>query len=135
MLVLTLGTDRLLSLFDLGECAPRVFTNLMKVVLSHLRKQVHLSSGYLDDFFLFFLGGGGWATVPICGDNIHAPAALLVDLGFTLNTKKSVVSPPQILEHIGFLLDAKDMTVFVVNEKHDFLGMFRISAKTGQPLH
>ena len=71
-----------------------VFTNIMVVALPHLRKQGHLSSGYLDDFFLL------WTTVPICSANNQATAALLMDLGFTLNNKKSETTLIQILEHL-----------------------------------
>ena len=65
---------------------------------------------------IFFLVGSDLAT---CRRNVGDTLALLPDLGFTINTVKSFTNPVQFLEHIGFLLDTRDMTVSVVKEKNE----------------
>ena len=96
-------------------CAPRHFTKIMKVVFSHLRELGHISSGYLDDFFL--LG----RTRDICVRNVSDTVNLLTELGFIVSIKKSVTDPVQILSHIGFVLDSRDMTVTMMPDKHEKL--------------
>lgn len=96
-------------------CAPRIFTKILKVVFSHLRKEGHISSGYLDDIFL--LGMNKHA----CAKNFLETKTLLTDLGFFIHEVKSVSQPVQELQQIGFVLQSKDMTVSITETKHQCL--------------
>ena len=69
--------------------APRLFTKILKPVLSNLRKQGHTVIGYLDD------------TLIIANSKEQAEAAVkattrsFIDLGFIVHPEKSVLSPTQ----------------------------------------
>lgn len=64
------------------NCAPPVFTKLMKPVLSFLRCRGYMSVLYLDDFLLFGTSYGN------CLENITTTISLLEDLGFIINYNK-----------------------------------------------
>ena len=91
--------------------APRYFTKLLKPVLATLRNQGYISSAYLDDIFLV------GETFEICRENLKATLDLLNKLGFFINIKKSVLDPTQIIEHLGFVINSKEMTVSLNGEK------------------
>ena len=90
---------------------PRVFTKLMKPVLAKLRQDGHFCCGYLDDLYL---QGPDELS---CLKTIEASRNLLSDLGFHINFDKSVFQPSQKLEHLGFVLCSKSMTVSLGNGK------------------
>ena len=89
--------------------APRYFTKLLKPVLATLRNQGYnyISSAYmyLDDVFLVS------EAFEICRENIKATLDLLNKLGSFKNIIKSVLNPTQIIEHLGFVINSKEMTV------------------------
>ena len=64
--------------------AMRVFTKISKVPLGHLRSLGHNSVVYVDDSLL--LG----ETYPTCLHKISDTIKLLRELGFVINTEKSV---------------------------------------------
>ena len=98
----------------LGPC-PRKFTKLMKVPLSHLREQMHIVIGYLDDFFM-----QGKNQVK-CTETLVATITLLQRLGFTINPDKSHLFPSQVLIFLGFEIDSVAMTVALTAEKKEKL--------------
>ena len=78
--------------------APWVFTKLLKPVVTWLRARGVKVVAYLDDFF-------------ICADSEEAVLkavgmvrGILEYLGFVINDGKSVESPLQVMEFLGFLL-------------------------------
>ena len=84
---------------------PRIFTKLMKPVLSSLRKKGHQVMIYLDD--LFFLGD----TFEECKDAVIGTCDLLIKLGFCIHPDKSQLIPVQKVEYLGFTLDSTSVTV------------------------
>lgn len=90
---------------------PRIFTKLMKPAFAKLRQIGHVSSGYLDDSFLY------GCTASECAENIADSKDLLQDLGFHINEDKSVCLPTQVLPHLGFTLNSMDMTVSLGEDK------------------
>jgi hypothetical protein len=92
-------------------CAPRPFTKLLKPVYAYLRSLGHVSSGYLDDSFL------EGDTYRCCENNVTATVNLLDSLGFSPHQEKSITTPSQIIEHLGFLLNSIDMTVSITDRK------------------
>lgn len=98
--------------------APRLFTRLMKPVFSYLRELGHISSGYLDDSFLL-----GYSSDE-CQDNIDDTLSLYQELGFLPHEVKSVTIPTQVLHHLGFILNSRDMTVSISEEKHGKLKLY-----------
>ena len=91
--------------------APRVFTKLLKPVFAYLRQQGHVLSSYLDDSFALGLNPA------LCDKAVWATYNLLTDLGFHINTQKSVLVPCQILPHLGFILDSTSMLVSLSDRK------------------
>ena len=84
--------------------APRVFTKILKVVVAFLRKLGIRLVIYLDD--LLFLNS---SKEGVLNDFIVA-RDLLEKLGFVINWKKSVVTPAQIMEYLGLLIDSVKMS-------------------------
>lgn len=93
------------------NCAPLIFTKLMKPVLAFLRKNNLISVLYLDDFLL--LG----ATYTDCKNNVLYTVKLLENLGFLINYKKSVLEPAQICRYLGFLYNSKDLSISIPDDK------------------
>ena len=92
--------------------APRFFTKVLKVMLSHMRKMKGMTiSGYLDDQCIIAdsydeaLRAGNYAI------------NLFQDGGFKINVDKSVLKPTQSLEHLGFILDSKKMKIHMSLDK------------------
>ena len=92
--------------------APRFFTKIMKVALSHLRKSYGVTiSGYLDDILL-----NNVDTADAMLKGVQA-AELFQNLGFTINVPKSVIFPTTRIEHLGFIIDSVSMMVSMTPEK------------------
>ncbi|KAK4513662.1 glycosylphosphatidylinositol anchor biosynthesis [Mucor velutinosus] len=81
--------------------SPFVFTKVCRSILEHLRSRGFRISTYLDDWLL------------IANSRQQAEAqtrqvvSLLEDLGWLINYKKSVLTPTQQLEHLGFVLNTR----------------------------
>ena len=90
--------------------APRIFTKLMKPVLSSLRKTGHQVMNYLDDFFLV-------GDTFECKDAVIDTCDLLIKLGFSIHLDKSQFILVQVIEYVGFTLDSTSMTVSLTNIK------------------
>lgn len=93
------------------NCAPLVFTKLLKPVLSYLRNKGFLSVLYLDDFLLLGF------SYEECLKNIQTTICLLQSLGFIINFKKSCLIPTQQIRFLGFLYNSLDMTVSLPSDK------------------
>ena len=91
--------------------APRIFTKLMKPVLSSLRKKGHQVMNYLDDFFL--VGD----TFEECKDAVIDTCDLLIKLGFFIHPDKSQFISVQKIEYLGFTLDSTSMAVSLTDIK------------------
>ena len=94
---------------------PRIFTKLLKPVNAVLRERGHVISGYIDDSFLMGL------SFDTCLSNIQDANNLMKSLGFHMNYAKYVMVPTQRLEHLGFILDSRRMTVTLTARKVDNL--------------
>lgn len=90
---------------------PRVFTKIMKCVFSDLRKKGHCNTGYIDDSLLI------GQSYDDCRVNIRDTVALIDSLGFTVHPEKSVFIPTQEIHYLGFILNSREMTVQLTNEK------------------
>ena len=95
--------------FGLGP-APRIFTKLMKVPISLLRKLGILLVIYLDDLLVV---ASSQEELMKARDTIMF---LFHHLGLTINLKKSVLAPTQVIEFLGVIVNSKMMT-FSLSEK------------------
>lgn len=93
------------------NCAPLIFTKLMKPILSFLRKRGFISVLYLDDFLL--LGN----TFLDCQRSVQETIRLLKILGFIINFSKSSLSPQQNCSFLGFIYNSVNMTICVPKHK------------------
>ena len=96
--------------FDLAS-APRIFTKILKPPLSVLRDMGHQSSAYIGDI---------WMISKIYKEtltNVSNTSVLFEKLGFTINYKKSSMTPNTKIEHLGFINDSEKMTVSLLLQK------------------
>ena len=95
--------------------APRIFTKIMKSVLSTLRKLDYSVMNYLDDIFIC------GDTFEECRDAVLAAVNLLLKLGFSIHPQKSQLIPVQKTEYLGFLIDSAKMKISLAKLKQDKL--------------
>jgi len=91
--------------------APRVFTKIMRPVVSNLRNKGHVSVQYLDDMWL--LG----QSESKCSKNIKATTDFLTSLGFLINNEKSVLNPTIEIKYLGFIFNSKSMNLSLPDKK------------------
>ena len=85
--------------------SPRIFTKIMKSVLSTLRKLGYNLMNYLDDIFIC------GDTFTECRDAVLATVNLLLKLGFSIHPEKSQLIPVQKIEYLGLLIDYVKMKI------------------------
>ncbi len=91
--------------------APRVFTKLLRPVVAFLRTRNIRLLIYLNDILLV-------ASSPlILRQHTNIVINLLQDLGFIINFEKSILTPTQILEFLGFIINAVTMKFYLPPEK------------------
>ena len=91
--------------------APLIFTKLLRLPSGYLRSQGHLSVVYMDDTYL---QGDSNSS---CQSNIANTVSLLQAMGFTINMKKSVLTPTQSLEFLGFIINSVNMTITLTTRR------------------
>uniref|UniRef100_A0A7M5U2R2 Reverse transcriptase domain-containing protein n=1 Tax=Clytia hemisphaerica TaxID=252671 RepID=A0A7M5U2R2_9CNID len=96
--------------FGLGP-VPRIFTKLLKVPVSNLRRLNIRLIIYLDDILLMAQSISELLTAR---DSV---IFLFQQLGLIINPKKSVLTPCQKMEFLGLEVDALTMTLFLPLEK------------------
>ena len=84
---------------------PRVFTKMMKPVLAHLRTFKIILAIYIDDLINLHRSRNK------CAVNTDVIVNMLRSLGFTINVEKSVTTPSQIMEFLGFIINSVKMTM------------------------
>ena len=91
--------------------AMRIFTKITKVPFSILRMQGYTSVVYVEDSYL---QGDSYEN---CLKNVNDTIIMLQSLGFTIHPEKSVLTPTQNLIYLGFIINFKDMTLKLTEEK------------------
>ena len=94
-------------------CAPRVFTKILNPVFAHLREQGIECFQYIDDTFVVA------DTEEKCRKSLATLVGTLEGLGFKIHDTKSVFEPSGRLTFLGFILDSKEMKVFLTKEKEE----------------
>ena len=93
--------------------APRVFTKLLKPVLSHLRSLGILIVCYIDDCILMA------SSAQELEDNAMYALQLFDSIGLTVNVKKSVLFPTQEVEFLGLILNSVTMTASLPSRRKE----------------
>ena len=91
--------------------APRLFTKITKPILAHLHELGIKASMYIDDLLLIDKCSGKLTR------SLHYTMELLHSLGFTVNKKKSVLTPTKKIRHLGFVINSVDMNLSLPKEK------------------
>ena len=91
--------------------ASRIYTKVLKPVFAALRKIGHSNVAYIDDSLLQN------DSYEQCLLNIKDTIELLDSLGLTTHPEKSIFTPTQCIEFVGFLLDSTNMTVRLAPRK------------------
>ena len=107
--------------------SPRLFCKILKPILGFLRKQSFISSLYIDDFYL---QGSSYEE---CADNVKITLETLKKLGFEISDK-SMLTPNTQLEHLGFVLNSKTMTVSLSERKREHIKEIILSSLNSKSL-
>ena len=91
--------------------SPRIFTKIMKTVLTYLRSYAIKIAAWLDDFIL---AANSAALVKSQAD---FAIKTFQELGFVPNLAKSQLEPVQRIQHVGLIWDSVDFTVSVPEDK------------------
>ena len=95
-----------------GLCsAPRIFSKVLKPVISFLRSSGIKITSYLDDIFI--CSSSYVQTL----NHLHITLDLLISLGFHVNWQKSVLTPTQKLDHLGYVWDSTNTSINLPSEK------------------
>lgn len=97
--------------------APRMFTKVMKEVITHLRSRGLTSVIYLDDILCI---GRNYQD---CLENVKETINLLQCLGFIINYEKSSIQPKQSCKFLGFIYDSRNMTIALPDEKRNNIAL------------
>ena len=95
------------------SCAPRIFTKILKPIYENLRQKGLISVYYLDDSWLM---GNSFEE---CSNNASETSQLLSRAGFIINETKSVITPSQHINFLGFCLNSIKMNITLPQEKRD----------------
>ena len=91
--------------------APRVFTKLLKPVLSTLREDNIDCLGYIDDFLIVS------PTAEDASSDVAKMQETLRELGFTINVEKSSLIPNNEIVFLGYIINSIEMTVRPTDKK------------------
>ena len=91
--------------------APRIFTKVMRVVLSHLRCRGVRIAAWIDDFLI------AARSRELCQEHAFLTVRTFEELGFVPNMEKSQLVPVQKIFHLGLVWDSVDFSVSVPPEK------------------
>ena len=95
-----------------GLCtAPRVFTKVLKPSVEMLRSLGIRLVIYMDDMLLMA------SSEQMLMEHIQLSMYLLENLGFIINSKKSILCPSQEIEFLGMLLNSITMEIKLPGEK------------------
>ncbi len=91
--------------------APRVYTKLLKPLLSTLRQDGIVLFIYLDDSWIRN------QTFQLCLQDVHTTLDVVLQLGLLHHPEKSAPVPMQVIEFLGFIVDSVKMIITLSAEK------------------
>jgi len=95
--------------------APRVFTKLLKPIVAFLRRQGIRLVIFLDDMVVLAQSKEDLEA------QMSQISQMLCLLGFTINWEKSQLTPSQLTQFLGFLIDSQNMMIRLTKEKTELL--------------
>ena len=91
--------------------ASRIFSQVLKPVIAHLRLSGLRITSYLDDILICA------SSYTQAISDMNKAIDLLTSLGFSINFEKSNLVPSKIIIHIGYSWNSMDMTLSLPDEK------------------
>ena len=91
--------------------SPRIFTKVFKTVLTFLRKRGLKISAWFDDIILVA------NSISLLLEQLHFTLLTLKSLGFIPNREKSMLTPSQTINHLGFIWDSVNFNISVPEKK------------------
>ena len=91
--------------------APRIFTKVMRVVLSFLRIRSVRIAAWIDDFLI------AARSRQLCQEHAFLTVRTFEELGFVPNREKSQLVPVQRINHLGLVWDSVEYSVSVPPDK------------------
>ena len=91
--------------------APYVFTKILKPILKWARRKGIRISAYLDDLLIVA------RTEQLSRQHTQLVLDKLKEMGFLVKHSKSHLDPTQKIQHLGFNINTKDMTLSVPKDK------------------
>ena len=91
--------------------SPRIFTKVMKTVLSYFRRFAIKIAAWLDDFLL------AAGSADLASKQASFALRSLEELGFVPNLAKSQLVPVQKIHHVGLVWDSLAFTVSIPEDK------------------
>ena len=92
-----------------------VFTKLLKVPFSLVRRKGQLSVVFVDDTYLQGL------TFEQCLYNVQETITILQTLGFTIHSQKSFLMPTETFEFLWFVIDSRKWSHYQIIKKQNFV--------------
>lgn len=93
------------------SCAPFLFSKIMKVIFSHIRRLGISAYYYIDDSLLEA------ESYVKCQSQAKILRSKLTELGFYINTEKSCLIPTTRIVYLGHVIDSVEFKVFLPLEK------------------
>ena len=93
------------------KSAPRIFTKITRVLMAYARKQRLNVSLYIDDSFTKH------ENLNLARESVWKLALISQKAGFVVHPTKSILDPCQIKQHLGFVLNSKNMSIRISNER------------------
>ena len=90
---------------------PRKFTKLLKPPLAALREQNINIVAYIDDLIILD------TSYEKCLNATQVCAQLFDSLGFVIHPNKSIFTPSNVIEYLGFVIDSKNMVITLTDKK------------------
>ena len=91
--------------------APRIFTKVMRVVMSFLRSRSIRIAAWIDDFLI------SASSSALCKEQAFHSIRTFQELGFVPNMEKSQLTPSQRICHLGLVWDSVAYSVSVPADK------------------
>ena len=91
--------------------APRIFTKIIRIILTFLRRQDIRIAAWIDDILLVA------SSFSVCQEQTHKSLQTFKELGFLPNMEKSQLVPAQRIYHLGLIWDSVDFSISIPKEK------------------
>ena len=91
--------------------APWLFTKTLRPIFAKFHEEGFQGFGYIDDSFIIA------ETFEECQQAVSFLGNLFTDLGFRVNTEKSILTPTKQLTFLGYILDTQDMSISPTPDK------------------